>query len=238
MLAVRLFMVGSPVHAAPQLAAPPCFCELASLMARDMQDALASLGELARCAALTADLAALLEGQQLAAGLASGDVKEGAKLPLLPVLAPPAPPPAPAPAPAAASTPAPAKPGFAPGFLSSPAARQQKQREAANAGVEQPDAAAAPMALATGPAASEAAGSAALQSPAAEPHGGTPSSSSSSSAATEEPTAAAPQPPGLGSRASSVGSSPAPSPAVDPLHQLVARSDPNQGVYCFCFFFF
>ncbi|KAL4437434.1 hypothetical protein ABPG75_004573 [Micractinium tetrahymenae] len=182
---------------------------------RQTEDALACLEELASSAALSADLAVLLEGQQLAAGIALGEVKEGAKLPLLPALAPPAPPPAPAPTAAAAAAP-PAKPGFAPGFLSAAAAK----REGVEAGRQKREAAAVPPAPAT-PAAEKAA-------PPAAPTAS--SSSSSRSEATQQAKPSSPQAGFAGTAASVAGPPAGPSAAVDPLHQLVARSDANQGV--------
>lgn len=183
------------------------------------QEALACLEHLASSAALTADLAVLLEGQQLAAGLASGQVRDGAKLPLLPLLVPPAPLPAPSAAPAAAP---PRKSGFASGFLSSPAAKQQQQqqahaeqqqqpRDAAGNGRQKREAAAAPV----GEDAARAAGPATSPSP------------SSSSETTQQGAPAGPHP--LSLAAPIAGQTAGPSAALDPLHQLVARSDAARG---------
>ncbi|PSC68513.1 suppressor of RPS4-RLD 1-like isoform X1 [Micractinium conductrix] len=198
---------------------------------RQAEDASACLEELLRGADLAADLALLLEAQQLAAALAAGEVKDGAKVPLLPALAPPAAAPAGtgpgAAAPAAAAA---TKQGFASGFFAGPAAKQEQQQQqaplaAAPAAAAEACVAAAP---ATAPAASAGSGDARGGAAA----GGGPSDGSKSARQLATP-AAAPSPRSAGAPSaapSKASPEPEPEAPVDPLHQLVARTDANQGV--------
>ncbi|EFN60188.1 hypothetical protein CHLNCDRAFT_133703 [Chlorella variabilis] len=185
---------------------------------KQLEEAQECLEELGKAADLAADMAVHLEGQLLAAALAAGEVKEGAKLPLLPALAPPAPPPPPPPP---APAPAPAKPaaaGFAPGFLSAPA-KQPAQAMSSAA----PAAAAAPPTPA-GSAGSGAASSAAAALAAAAPAAGSASPLASQGGAASSGTSSAGQP------AAAAAGPPPIAAGVDPLHKLIARADAAQGL--------
>lgn len=193
-----------PLTMPPSAAAPPT--------PRPKQEAQACLEQLSQAASLSGDLAVQLEGQMLAAALAAGEVKEGAKLPLLPPVVPPPPPVATVctgtQTPAQAQTPA--KPGLAAGFLG---------------------AAAKPGAAAARPAAAE--GVPGLAPPtAADGSPARPAAAQQPAAAAARASAAAregrPSRPSRPSRPGSAGDS-RPEAAVDPLHQLVARTDANQG---------
>ena len=196
----------------PLLPPPPC-----------LQEAQACLEELSQAASLSGDLAAQLEGQMLAAALSSGQVKEGAKLPLLPPVVPPPPPvatvctgtqtPAPAPAPAQA------KQGLAAGFLG--AAAKPAAAAAGKLGAAA-ETAAGPATPAQ--AAGEAAPTAADQHPAAPQQAAAAAAAAAAAGARQ----GRPSRPSRPSRPGSAGGS-RPEVAIDPLHQLVARTDANQG---------
>jgi hypothetical protein len=206
---VRVQPASSRHHVLPAPPATRCL----SLLVQEAQEC---LGLLAQEAALTADMAVLLEGHLLAAALAAGEVKEGAKLALLPALISPtavaAPPLAPPQAAAAATGGAAAvKPasGFALGFF----------------GKATP---AAPAAAATGPntpGASEASSS--PQPPAAAAADGSKSAQRSGEASRQAAAAgsssSASRPAGAGAAGAAAVT------GVDPLNQLVARTDANQG---------
>lgn len=192
----------------PLLPPPPC-----------LQEAQACLEELSQAASLSGDLAAQLEGQMLAAALATGQVKEGAKLPLLPPVMPPPPPVATVctgtQTPAQAQVQA--KQGLAVGFLG--AAAKPAAAAACKAGAAA-EAAAGPATPAQ--AAGEAAPAAADQHPVA------PQQAGAAAAAAAGTRQGRPSRPSRPSRPGSAGGS-QPEVAIDPLHQLVARTDANQG---------
>ncbi len=194
----------------------------------ELQEAQDCLQQLAAAASLSGDLAAQLEGQLLAAALADGKVKEGAKLPLLPAVLPPPAPPARASSgtqTAAQQAPAPAKQGLAAGFLGSaakPAAAAAKAGPAAEAAADSAAAAAGPASPA--PSGGSPAAPAASAQRAASPQ---QAAAGASARAAGQARPSRPTRPG-----SAGGARPAQQPAVpiDPLHQLVARTDANQGV--------
>ena len=193
------------------LAAPPS-------LHLPLQEAQACLEQLAEAASLSADLAVLLEGRLLAAALAKGEVRDGDKLPLLPALAPPAPPAATASAGTQTAAQAASKQGLAAGFLG--AAPKAAAAKAAATG-EAAAAPATPAASAGSPASPQAAGAAA---PAVQQAAG-------AAAVRQDGGGAARTRPSRPSRAAAAaGSRPLqPEVPVDPLHQLVARTDANQG---------
>ena len=214
-----------------------------------LQEAAEALAELVQAAALASDLPALLEAQGLLRALREEALRPGARLPLLPQLAPPAPAPA---APKAAPPPPPAA-----------AAQPRQVLTGAGSVVELADAAVQTEGAAPGPAVPAASPAAAKPSPpktkaagpprgflgpppkpkqqgpehqaaAARPEPAGAAAAGPAAAAAAKPAAAAATalaPPKPAAAAAQSAPEPAgpPTGAVDSLARLLVNADPNQG---------